>query len=140
MCVLIAACRRSRSKNVAGRFPRGQGGITHQPPLLETAKKRAGFVPRIFVTDGLPSFGVAFQKVFWTLKNAAVHISEIHLRGGRCNNNGHERLNGELGDRFKISRGLKRDDAPLIRMAILHHNFIRSHRGLGGRAPPRRPG
>ena len=31
LCVLIAACRRSRSKNVAGRFPRGQGGITHQP-------------------------------------------------------------------------------------------------------------
>ena len=104
-------------------------------PLLETAKKRAGFVPRIFVTDGLPSFGIAFQKVFWTLKNAAVHISEIHLKGGRCNNNGHERLNGELGDRFKVSRGLKRDDAPLIRMAIPHHNFIRSHRGLGGKAP-----
>ena len=104
-------------------------------PLLKAAKKGAGFVPKIFVTDGLPSFRVAFQKVFWTLKNAAVHISEIHLRGQRCNNNGHERLNGELGDRFKAGRGLKRDDASLIRMAVLHHNFIRSHRGLDGKTP-----
>ena len=104
-------------------------------PLLEAAKNRAGFAPRIFVTDGLPSFGVAFRKVFWTLKNAAVHISEIHLRGERCNNNGRERLNGELGDRFKVSRGLKKDDASLIRMAVLHHNFIRSHRGLDGKTP-----
>ncbi len=104
-------------------------------PLLEAAKKRARFVPRILVTDGLPSFGVAFQRAFWTLKNAAVHISEIHLRGERCNNNGHERLNGELGDRFKVGRGLKKDDASLIRMAVLHHNFIRSHRGLGGKTP-----
>ena len=103
--------------------------------LLEAAKRRAGFVPKILVTDGLPSFGAAFQKVFWTLKNVAVHISEIHLRGERCNNNGHERLNGELGDRFKVSRGLKKEDALLIRMAVLHHNFIRSHRGLGGRTP-----
>ena len=103
--------------------------------LLAEAKNRAGFVPRILVTDGLLPFGVAFQKVFWTLKNAAVHISEIRLRGGRCNNNGHEGLNGELGDRFKVSRGLKKEDASLIRMAVLHHNFIRSHRGLGGKTP-----
>ena len=104
-------------------------------PLLEAAKKRAGFVPRILVTDGLPSFVVAFQKVFRTLRNAAVHISGIHPSGERCSNNGHERLNGDLGDRFKAGRGLKRDNASLIRMAALHHNFIRSHRGLGGKTP-----
>ena len=30
---------------------------------------------------------------------------------------------------------MKREDSALIRMALLHHNFIRAHRGLGGRTP-----
>ena len=91
--------------------------------------------PRIFVTDELPSFGVAFRKAFRTLRHAPVHISEIHLRGRRRNNNGHERPNGELGDRFKVSRGLKKGNASLIRMVVLHHNFIRSHREPDGKIP-----
>ena len=68
-------------------------------------------------------------------RDYTVHISEIHLRGERCNNNGRERLNGELGDRFKVSRGRKKENASLIRMAVLHHNFIRSHWGLDGKTP-----
>ena len=104
-------------------------------PLLETARKTAGFVPRMFVTDGLQSFATAFKKVFWTATKPPIHIREIHLEGLFCNTNVQERFNGELACRFDASRGLKREDSTLIRMAILHHNFIRTHSGLGGKTP-----
>ena len=104
-------------------------------PLLEAAKKRAGFAPRMFVTDGLQAFGVAFRRAFRTRANPPIHISEIHLQNQRCNNNCHERFNGELGDRFKTSRGLKKEDSALIGITMIHHNFVRPHMGLNKKTP-----
>ena len=52
-----------------------------------------------------------------------------------CNTNTQERLNGELADRFGSARGVNGEDSPIFRVAIIHHNFIRPHGGMGGRTP-----
>lgn len=46
-----------------------------------------------------------------------------------------ERMNGEVKDREKVMRGLKRDDTPILKGYQLFHNFIRPHEALGGRTP-----
>lgn len=51
------------------------------------------------------------------------------------NNNKMERLNGEFRDREKVTRGLKKDDSPLIDGYQLYHNFIRPHMALDGKTP-----
>jgi len=54
---------------------------------------------------------------------------------GDFTNNKMERLNGEIRDREKVMRGLKKDDSPIITGMRIHHNFIRSHMGLDGKTP-----
>ena len=38
-----------------------------------------------------------------------------------------ERLNGEIRDREKVFRELKKDDSPAIEGVKLYHNYIRPH-------------
>ncbi len=49
-----------------------------------------------------------------------------------------EKLNGEIRDREKVFRGLKRKDTPLIAGLKLWYNFFKEHRGggLGGDVTP----
>jgi hypothetical protein len=51
------------------------------------------------------------------------------------NNNKMERLNGEIRDREKVMRGLKKKDTPILKGYQIYHNFIRGHSGLDGRTP-----
>lgn len=51
-----------------------------------------------------------------------------------------ERLNGELRDREKVMRSLKRYDSPIISGMQIHHNFIRNHMGLDGKTPAQASG
>jgi hypothetical protein len=44
-----------------------------------------------------------------------------------------ERFNGEIRDREKTIRGLKKEDTPILSGYQLFHNFIRSHEGLDGK-------
>jgi hypothetical protein len=46
-----------------------------------------------------------------------------------------ERMNGEIRDREKVMRGLKKDDSCLIKGYQIYHNFIRSHQGIDGKTP-----
>jgi len=46
-----------------------------------------------------------------------------------------ERFNGEIRDREKVMRGLKRDDTPILRGYQLFHNYIRGHEALEGKTP-----
>jgi hypothetical protein len=46
-----------------------------------------------------------------------------------------ERLNGEVRDREKIMRGIKRMDSPIFKGYQLYHNYFRSHEGLNGKTP-----
>ena len=51
-----------------------------------------------------------------------------------------ERMNGELRDREKVMRGLKRADIPILKGYQLYHNFIRPREGLNGATPAGRAG
>ena len=70
----------------------------------------------LFARSGLPAYMKSSKKVFGKNTN---HLKHIHLAGKRDrdnnnNNNKMERLNGEIVDREKVFRGLKRLDTPLI--------------------------
>ncbi len=79
---------------------------------------------------------LASKRVFRTLKGLrSIHIRDIHIRNLLCNTNKQERLNGELAGHFKYARGINKEESLIFRMAILHHNYIKPHAGIGGRTP-----
>ena len=105
-------------------------------PLLRAAKDIAGGAPRLFITDGLSQYHIAFKKVYQMARGLMCwHIRDIHIRNIVCNTNTQERLNGEFADRFRSARGISKEDSPIFRITIIHHNFIKPHGGIGGRTP-----
>jgi len=103
--------------------------------LLKKGKEVAGKKPETFISDGLPAFHDAYKKEFWTLKNPRTeHVRHIKIKGD-MNNNKMERFNGEVRDREKVMRGLKKDDTPIIKGYQLFHNYLRPHGGLDGKTP-----
>lgn len=103
--------------------------------LFEMGKKLTGKKPMTLITDGLYAYHQAYKKEFWTLKNPRTeHIRHITVRGDR-NNNKMERLNGEIRDREKVMRGLKKTDTPILSGYQIFHNYIRAHEGLNGKTP-----
>jgi len=103
--------------------------------LFQLAKKVTGTKPMTLITDGLPAYRDAYMKEFWTLRNPRTkHIRHIKIRGDH-NNNKMERLNGEIRDREKVMRGLKKKDTPILKGYQIFHNYIREHEGLKGKTP-----
>lgn len=109
--------------------------------LFRQAKEVAQTKPKVIITDGLPSYHEAYMKEFWTQKreNRTLHIKHIRLQGDH-NNNKMERLNGEIRDREKVMRGLKKEDTPILKGYQLFHNYIRPHMGLEGKTPADKAG
>jgi putative transposase len=104
-------------------------------PLLAKGKEVAGKKPKVFVTDGAQNYHEAHLKEFRTNQNPrTIHISSITLKGEH-NNNRMERLNGEIRDREKVMRGLKKMDTPIIEGYKIYHNFVRPHQALDGKTP-----
>ncbi|HEY4680601.1 MAG TPA: DDE-type integrase/transposase/recombinase [Nitrosarchaeum sp.] len=97
--------------------------------------------PKVFITDGLGSYAEAYQKEFWTVKRETrtLHIRHIHLQGDR-NNNKMERLNGEIRDREKVMRGIKKKNSVTLTGYQLFHNYIRPHSALDGKTPSEKCG
>jgi len=103
--------------------------------LFQLAKKVTGKKPETIITDGLKSYHIAYKKEYWTQRNPRTkHIRHIKLRGD-MNNNKMERLNGEIRQREKTMRGLKRKDTPILKGYQIYHNYIREHEGLKGKTP-----
>lgn len=105
--------------------------------LFQSAKEIAGKIPQTFITDGASSFHDAYRKEFLSPYGetpSAVHIRDIRFDGS-VHNNKMERLNGEVRDREKTMRGLKRMDTPILKGTQIYHNFIKPHEGLGGKTP-----
>ena len=103
--------------------------------LFQLGKQVTGKQPMTIITDGLPAYHDAYKKEFWTLRGPRTeHVNAIKLSGDR-NNNKMERFNGEVRDREKVMRGLKKDDTPILTGYQLFHNFIRPHEGLDGKTP-----
>lgn len=112
-------------------------------PLFAEGKRVAGKRPTTLITDGGHHFITPVQKEFYDkrarLENRTKHVRDIRLNG-TVHNNKMERLNGELRDREKVMRGLKRVDTPILTGYQLYHNFIRPHQALGGETPADRAG
>jgi transposase-like protein len=104
--------------------------------LFQMARDRAGKKPGVLITDGLASYHDAYMHEYRTNKqvDSTVHIREITL-SGKHNNNKMERLNGEIRDREKVMRSLKRTDTPILTGLQIFHNYVRPHEGLDGRTP-----
>ena len=54
---------------------------------------------------------------------------------GDVNNNRMERFNGELRDREKVTRNLKKSDTPILKGMQIYHNYVRPHMALDGKTP-----
>jgi putative transposase len=104
--------------------------------LFQAGVKATGKKPMTLITDGLPAYHDAYKKEFWTMKKETrtQHIRHITIRGDH-NNNKMERMNGEVRDREKVMRGLKKTDTPILKGYQLFHNYIRPHEGLNGKTP-----
>jgi transposase-like protein len=104
--------------------------------LFQMAKERTGKKPSVLITDGLRSYRDAWLKEFRTVKQVdnTVHIRNITL-AGKHNNNKMERLNGEIRDREKVMRSLKRTDTPILTGLEIFHNYVRPHEALDGKTP-----
>jgi len=102
--------------------------------LFHKGKEAVSKTPARLITDGLPAYHDAFNKEFRTRKNPAEHISTIRLSGD-MNNNKMERFNGEVRDREKVMRNLKKKDTPILDGYQIYHNFIREHQGLNNKTP-----
>ncbi len=103
--------------------------------LLRMSKELMGKKPTTFITDGLASYHDAYKREFWTLKAPRTeHIRHIKLRGD-IHNNKMERMNGEIRDREKTMRGLKKADTQILKGYQLYHNYIRPHEALNGKTP-----
>ena len=102
--------------------------------LLDMTKKQAGKNPRNFITDGLPAYMKSSKKVFGKETN---HVRHIHLAGkrDRDNNNKMERLNGEIRDREKVFRGLKKMNTAVLDGMRVYYNFTKKHGSLNGMTP-----
>ena len=103
--------------------------------LFHEGKELMGKRPQVLVTDGLPAYHDAFNREFYNNTNPrSRHINHIKLTGD-MNNNKMERINGEIRDREKTMRGLKKKNTPILVGMQVYHNFIRPHEGLDGKTP-----
>jgi hypothetical protein len=62
------------------------------------------------------------------------HERDIRF-GGEIHNNKMERMNGQIRDRERVVRSVKKPDSPLITGLQIYHNYVRPHMGLDGRTP-----
>jgi putative transposase len=103
--------------------------------LFRMAQKVAGKKPKYLITDGLRVYHDAFLEEWYSFEDGwSEHNHKITFRGEH-NNNKMERFNGEVRDREKTMRGLKKTDTPILKGYQVFHNFIREHEGLDGKTP-----
>ena len=103
--------------------------------LFQMGKETAGKRPNVLITDGLPAYHDAFNREFFTNTNPrSQHINAIKLTGP-ANNNKMERINGEIRDREKTMRGIKKVDTKVLPGMQIYHNYVRPHEALDGKTP-----
>jgi putative transposase len=110
-------------------------------PLFRQGKKLAGKAPSTIITDGAFNFHSAFEKAYYRENKALAieHIRHVRMTGDK-NNNRMERLNGEIRDREKVMRSLKKADSPILSGYQLFHNYIRPHMALENKTPAEKAG
>jgi putative transposase len=105
-------------------------------PLFKEGKEVTGKRPAVIISDGAPNFHTAYNKEFFTARKPRTrHIAHVRLQGDH-NNNKMERMNGEIRDREKTMRGLKKVDTPILTGYQIYHNYMRPHESLGAEITP----
>ncbi len=104
--------------------------------LFQLGKIVAQKKPLTLITDGLASYHDAYLKEFYTRQRMGrtVHKREIAL-DGIIHNNKMERFNGEVRDRERVMRGLKKPNTPILDGYQVFHNYVRPHEALDGKTP-----
>ena len=101
--------------------------------VLEEANKRTIGTPNYIVSDGMPAYPDAIERVF------GAESQHIRAKGltAKTNTNLIERFQGTVKERTKVMRGLKTmDSAKVISEGfIIHYNFLRPHMTLKGKTP-----
>src|SRR5208282_4548494 len=91
--------------------------------------------PKVLITDGAGNFHEAYLKELWTPRYARTkHLQDIRM-DGTVHNNKMERMNGEIRDREKVMRSLKKTDTPILTGYQIYHNYVRPHMALKGKTP-----
>jgi putative transposase len=109
-------------------------------PLFKKAKEVTGKRPNVLISDGAPNYNQAFKDEFFHRRNPrSRHIRHIRLQGDH-NNNKMERLNGEVRDREKVMRGLKRVNTSVLSRYQIYHNYMRPHEGIANMTPAEKCG
>lgn len=110
-------------------------------PMYREAQRVAHKKPKILITDGAQNFATACRKEWWTRypNNRTEHIRDITFHR-TPHNNKMERFNGELRDREKVFRNIKREDTPILKGMQIYHNYVRPHMGMDGDTPAERAG
>ncbi len=109
-------------------------------PMFKESIEITGKKPKVLISDGAHNFHLAYNREFFTIsKPRTQHIREIRFNG--CiHNNKMERLNGEIRDREKTMRGLKKTDTPILKGYQIYHNYVRPHESLDNDTPAKRCG
>jgi transposase-like protein len=104
--------------------------------LFKHGRKFAGKAPFHIITDGAPNFRAGIDAEFYREKKALALVHERDIRfNGEVHNNKMERLNGEIRDREKVVRGVKKPESPLIEGYQIYHNYVRPHMALENHTP-----
>jgi transposase-like protein len=101
--------------------------------VFKKAKDHAKGKPSEVVTDGLPSYKKAFNKVFYDHHRSVKHAKGVGITGA-INNNRIERYHGAVRDREKVFRGVNGDEKALQGLMDgyrIYHNFVKRHKTLG---------
>ncbi len=106
--------------------------------LLHLTKQQAGKTPKHFITDKLPAYMKSSKKIFGKKTH---HTANAGIRSKKTGQNFHpsnnkmERLNGEIRDREKVFRGLKKMDTPMLDGMRVYYNYTKKHGALKGQTP-----
>jgi len=104
--------------------------------LFQQGKEIAGKKPLTLITDGLHAYHQAYNREFYShRKPQTKHVRHVTWKKGIEDNRKMERFNGEIRDREKVMRSLKREDTPILTGYQIFHNYVRPHEGLNGRTP-----
>lgn len=116
----------------------GETKHTHNAQkLFQMAQKVAGKKPRTLITDASQVYHDAYLREWLSIEDGwSEHVHKIMFTGRHNhNNNKMERFNGEIRDREKVMRGLKKTDTPILTGYQIFHNYIRPHESLNGKTP-----
>jgi transposase-like protein len=120
------------AKEVAGD-KMSREAVGYASHLFEQGKRTTGRKPLTLITDQLHAYHQAYKREFYSLKGP--RTEHVTWQADGADNRKMERLNGEIRDREKVMRGLKKPETPVIPGYQIYHNYIRPHEALEGRTP-----